>query len=290
MRSRLRAHLTYANLISTLCLVLIVGGGAAYAADTIFSSDIVNGEVKSVDIGTDEVTTADLATGGVRTIDILDGTVDGVDLANGAVANAKLATDAVNSAKVDNNSITSGDVRTDTLTGGDLGSGSVGSDEIADQTVAGFDIGNNQIDGNHIVDESLSAGDTSDVFDAGYASDTACDDDDQDGEACASMTLELHERGVLLVNATGEWENAGSGGNGVEMSCVLQVDGLDIGIAQSIGEAGDNHPTAENGTMALTALSPQLETGSHTVQTFCTEFNADIDLEDNQITAARVDL
>ena len=128
------------------------------------------------------------------------------------------------------------------------------------------------------------------MFDAGYASDTACNDDDQDGEACASMTLDLHQPGVLLVNATGEWENHDSGGDGIEMSCVLRVDGLNIGIAQDIGEAGDNHPLQQDGTMALTALSPQLDAGSHTVQTFCTEFNADIDLEDNQITAARVDL
>ena len=30
--------------------MLVVGGGAAYAANTVFSTDIVNGEVKSVDL------------------------------------------------------------------------------------------------------------------------------------------------------------------------------------------------------------------------------------------------
>ena len=42
----LGSHMTYANVISTLCLVLILGGGAAYAANTVFSTDIVDGEVK----------------------------------------------------------------------------------------------------------------------------------------------------------------------------------------------------------------------------------------------------
>jgi len=31
MRERLRSHLTYANVISTLCLFLVLGGGSAVA-------------------------------------------------------------------------------------------------------------------------------------------------------------------------------------------------------------------------------------------------------------------
>ena len=60
MRQWLRAHLTYANVISTLSLVLVLGGGVAYAANTVFSEDIVDGEVKSVDIGNNQVRSADV--------------------------------------------------------------------------------------------------------------------------------------------------------------------------------------------------------------------------------------
>ena len=94
------------------------------------------------------------------------------------------------------------------------------------------------------------------MFDAGYGSSTACNNDDEDGEVCASTTFELHQPGVLQVNATGESVNSGGGGDGVRMVCVLQVDDTDIGLAQSIGEAADNHPSPDNGTMALTALTP----------------------------------
>jgi hypothetical protein len=45
----LRARLTYANVVATLALVIAMVGGTAYAANTVFSSDIVNGEVKSAD-------------------------------------------------------------------------------------------------------------------------------------------------------------------------------------------------------------------------------------------------
>lgn len=60
MIRRVRSHLTYANVVATLCLALVLGGGVAYAANTVFSSDIVNGEVKSVDIADNGVTGADV--------------------------------------------------------------------------------------------------------------------------------------------------------------------------------------------------------------------------------------
>jgi hypothetical protein len=44
------------------CLALFVAlGGSAYAANTVFSTDIVDGQVKSVDIGTSEVLGVDVA-------------------------------------------------------------------------------------------------------------------------------------------------------------------------------------------------------------------------------------
>jgi hypothetical protein len=50
---RIRRHLTYSNVISSLCLFLLLGGGTAVAlsgSNTVFSDDIVNGQVKSQDL------------------------------------------------------------------------------------------------------------------------------------------------------------------------------------------------------------------------------------------------
>ena len=317
MSDRIRAHLR-SNVVGYIALFCFAMSGTAMALDgtnTVFSDDIVNGEVKAADIGTGELTSGD----------ILNGTIDRQDLSNGAVGGTNILAGAVSSPKVENNSLTNLDIDNTSSLGpaeigalgaAELATGSVGTDEIADETVTGadlagtgegangfngdeeiidgtitgFDIGIDQIGASHITDGSVSAGDTENVFDAGYASDGSCNGSNKDGEACASMTLTLNQPGVLLVNATGEWLNIDSGGNGATMNCVLPVDGSDIGVAQGFGEAGDNHPSPGNGTMALTALSPQLEAGPHTVQTFCTEVNADIDMGTNQITAARVDL
>ena len=77
MIAKLFAHLRR-QWMGALALCLVLSGGVAYAADTIFSEDIVNGEVKSVDIGNHQVKAADLA--------------------SDAVTNRKLAPNSVSSA------------------------------------------------------------------------------------------------------------------------------------------------------------------------------------------------
>lgn len=66
----MRKHLTYANVMATVAIVLAVGGGAAYAANTVFSSDIVDGEVRSVDLANNSVRTAKIADGQVTAGDL----------------------------------------------------------------------------------------------------------------------------------------------------------------------------------------------------------------------------
>ena len=102
---RIRNRLTYANVVATLALVIAVAGGTAYAANTVFSTDIVDGEVKIADIGQGAVATSevlnDTATGGGLTA---------ADLRSGSVGSAEIATGGVRSA----------DVQDDTSNGGGL--------------------------------------------------------------------------------------------------------------------------------------------------------------------------
>ena len=74
---RLRPHLTYANIMVTLLAVGALTGGVAYAANTVFSTDIVNGEVKSLDIGNNQVYSAD-----VRDDTLANGGLTGADIKN----------------------------------------------------------------------------------------------------------------------------------------------------------------------------------------------------------------
>jgi hypothetical protein len=82
--------MTFANVTSALALLVALGTGSAYAANTVFSADIVNGEVKSVDIGTGAVGTVDIANDAVTTSQIADDTVRARDVLNDSLKGADI--------------------------------------------------------------------------------------------------------------------------------------------------------------------------------------------------------
>ena len=59
-----------AQWMGALALFLVLAGSTAYAANTVFSTDIVNGEVKSVDVGTGQIRSADVRDGGLTGADV----------------------------------------------------------------------------------------------------------------------------------------------------------------------------------------------------------------------------
>jgi hypothetical protein len=71
MRGRIRPHLTYANLASSLALFIALAGGTAWAVDewtganiqdgTLASADYKNNDIRSLDVKTDSLTGADVA-------------------------------------------------------------------------------------------------------------------------------------------------------------------------------------------------------------------------------------
>jgi len=114
MSARIRAHLR-ANVVGYVALFLVVTGGTAQALgghNTVFSDDIVNGQVK----------TGDMAAKGVT--------------------RGRLAADAVNSPK-----LLGGAVKVS-----DLGANAVTSDKILDQSITHFDIGHDAVGASEIGD------------------------------------------------------------------------------------------------------------------------------------------
>jgi hypothetical protein len=85
MRKRLAQRLTYANLVSTLALFLVLGGGAAYAANKIRSGDIANGAVKTAKLHERAVISGKLAVGAVRSNQIADGAVGSAQIGAGSI-------------------------------------------------------------------------------------------------------------------------------------------------------------------------------------------------------------
>lgn len=88
---QIRKRLTYANVMSSIAVFLVLGGGAAYAAKKIGSSDLQGGAVTSTKIKRSAVNTSKLKAGAVTTAKLAKGAVTYGRLADGAVSVEKLA-------------------------------------------------------------------------------------------------------------------------------------------------------------------------------------------------------
>lgn len=89
MLDRLKDKMTYANVASTLALVLVIGGGGAAAAaalvpkNSVGSKHIINNSVKSIDIKNDNLTGTDINESSLGPVpsalqaDVADGVVFG---------------------------------------------------------------------------------------------------------------------------------------------------------------------------------------------------------------------
>ncbi len=85
-----RPRLTYANVVSTLALLLAFGGGVAYAADKVRSGDIAAGAVHTSDVFKRAIVSGKLALGAVRSNQIADGAVGSQQIGAGSVAPSNL--------------------------------------------------------------------------------------------------------------------------------------------------------------------------------------------------------
>jgi hypothetical protein len=87
---RIRQHLTYANVMSSIAVFLVLGGGAAYAAKNIGTKKIGSGQLRGA-----SVTTAKIKRGAITASKIRKGVVRTNKISKGAVTNGKLANGAV---------------------------------------------------------------------------------------------------------------------------------------------------------------------------------------------------
>ena len=120
--------------LGLVALVLVVGGGSAYAADQ-------------------------LARNSVRSKHIKNGAVKGVDLRNRAVTAKKLATGAVTVTKLGDGAVTVTKIGDGQVTGAKLGDGQVTGSKLADDSVSGAKIADGQVTGADIADLSIGASD-----------------------------------------------------------------------------------------------------------------------------------
>ena len=88
---QIRRRLTYANVMSSIAVFLVLGGGAAYAAKKIGSHELRGGAVTTAKIKRNAVTRSKIKAQAISTAKIAKGAVTNARLAEGSVSLEKLA-------------------------------------------------------------------------------------------------------------------------------------------------------------------------------------------------------
>ena len=156
---RIRRALTFANVCSFLALTIALGTGTAYAANTVFSTDIVDGEVMNADLASNAVSSAKIANQAVKTTDLGDAAVTAAKIGDGEVTSSKIAAGAVDTLSILNGTISSTDIAASTITGSNILNGSVLGSDLATDTISSGNIGSSAVGSSEIADNSVASAD-----------------------------------------------------------------------------------------------------------------------------------
>lgn len=130
-----RKRLTYANVMSSLALFLVLAGGTAFAAAKLGKNTVGSKQLKA-----NAVTAAKIKNGAVTGGKLAAGAVAGSQLGAGSVNESKLADGAVGGAKLANGAVGSSKIAGGAVGGSQLADGAVTTSKIAGGAVTGAQI------------------------------------------------------------------------------------------------------------------------------------------------------
>jgi hypothetical protein len=216
---QIRKRLTYANVMSSLAVFLILGGATAFAAvSKVGANEIKANSIKTGKIVKEAVTAGKLKNAAVTEAKIADGAVTTNKLADNAVTAPKIAKDAVTTEKVLNNAVTNGKIANDAVTTAKLANGAVTSAKLGANSVEGAQVKAGSLQASNISTfettvtlnfPSIPAG-TCDRELAGVAGSGNTADDSVLVTANADDLILAPEGGGLNLVVLGQGSNAGS--------------------------------------------------------------------------------
>ena len=168
MKASLKPRSIY-DVFAVIGCVAALGGSTAYAANTVFSTDIVDGEVKNADIASNAIGTTRIASGAVTNTDIgadavdagkvLDGSLGGADIANSSLTGDDVASSSLTGIDVSNGSLTSSDILDETLGTTKLADGGINTSDLAISSVTGSRIAASAVTTSDIANRTVNMDD-----------------------------------------------------------------------------------------------------------------------------------
>ena len=152
-----RTHIRQ-NVVGYVSLFLVLTGGTAYALDgvnTVFTDDIVNGEVRQDDIRDGAVTTRKIANTGVLTEDLALDAVRGDRVAPGSLTGADLADRSIGGQKIGVETLAGVNVSDGSLFGADIADGAIGAADIGANAVGTGELASGAFEPSDIAPKSL---------------------------------------------------------------------------------------------------------------------------------------
>lgn len=193
---QIRKRLTYANVMSTIAVFLVVGGATAFAAS----------ELAKNSVGTKQLKGSAVTAGKIK-----KEAVTAAKIKSGAVSNSKLAGSAVTSDKLAGSAVT----------GDKLAAGAVVTDKLADNAVSGGKIGTGVVSADKLV-----AGERSEAFHAASVSTSPMLANPIAEPPTTVLTTVLPTPGAYVVTAQTELINSIGATRFTE--CSLSDDGTSI--------------------------------------------------------------
>jgi hypothetical protein len=233
--------------LGLVALLLVLTTGAAYAVaakNSVVSSSIKNGQVKTKDLADGAVVSAKLGKGAVTGAEVVDGSLTGADVADGSLTGDDIADGTVGSAHV--SGLTGADVAADSLGGADIDESSLGTVGSAHQAGTGR-----------------------------YQAMGSCDPESTTYAGCASLTnIPMFAPGRLLVIGSVQ-ASTESDSDLMNGSCELYVDGTVVpGTRVDFldRDEGDDHTVVD--TAPLIAVTGTLSAGNHAAVILCNQWSS----------------
>ncbi len=269
MLSSLRPRSLY-DVLAALGFFIALATGSAYAANTVFSSDIVDGQVKTADLANGAVSGAKLADGGTTGDKVKDGTLKGRDVADNGLKGVD----------IDESTLTN--IGGGGPAGGDLAGSypdpqiaphAVSGLEVADGTLGGADIAFNSLEGSEIDEFSLERVPEARQGGLGrYGFTGSCDPEDATFINCSTVSIGLNTPARLLVMGSVQWaDEQGTDVDNALGACRLATAFGPIGASQvDLWGHHDGSPRTRQ-LATLVAVTDVLPAGSQSVGIECNQ-------------------